>query len=276
MQGSFFEKSYAKLNLFLKIVNKRKDGFHNIRSGITLINLYDEILVKSDSSFNLEYTGEFAPMNKKFDDCIIEKLFEHLNLIKPNYKFIIKKNIPIKSGLGSASSNVAAVLRILQKLKLYKNNEKNNLSSLGADIPLFINNQDCLVRGLGDKIAKKSYPKYFFLLVKPKIGHSTKYMYNKVRQKHIDYKKENDLNEINEFDVGNDFEKIVFKENKQLINIFNFLNDLEGVIFSRLTGSGSCLYATFDNKNTATKAKITFHNKYPELWSFIAENNSSN
>ncbi len=275
MKGSFFEKSYAKLNLFLKIVNKRKDGFHNIRSGITLINLYDEILVKSDSSFNLEYTGEFAPMNKKFDDCIIEKLFEHLNLIKPNYKFTINKNIPIKSGLGSASSNVAAVLRILQKLKLYKKNEKNYLSSLGSDIPLFINDQDCLIRGVGDKLIKQIYPKYFFLLTKPEIGYSTKFMYNEVKQNHIDYTKENDLNEINEFDVGNDFEKIIFKKNKQLKNIFNFLNDSEGVIFTRLTGSGSCLYSAFDNKDTAFKAKKNFQNKYPKLWSFIAENNFS-
>jgi 4-diphosphocytidyl-2C-methyl-D-erythritol kinase len=100
-------------------------------------------------------------------------------------------------------------------------------------------------------------------------------MYNEVKQNHIDYKKENDLNEINEFDVGNDFEKIIFKKNKQLKNIFNFLNDSEGVIFTRLTGSGSCLYSAFDNKDTAFKAKKNFQNKYPKLWSFIAENNFS-
>ena len=273
MLDKLLEKSYAKINLFLKIINKRSDGFHNIRSGVTLIDLCDEILAERDSSFSVEYIGEFAPINKNFDDCIIERLFKHFDLIKPNYKFKITKNIPIQSGLGSASSNAAAVLRILQKLKLYKKNKKNNFSSLSTDIPIFINQQDCLVRGIGDKIKKQIYPKYFFLLIKPEFNFSTTLMYKKITKDHIDYKCENDLNEINKFDEGNDFEKIILKENKKIINIFNFLKHLDGVIFSRITGSGSCCYATFDNKESAITAKKFFNIKYPNLWTFIAENN---
>ena len=112
MLAEFIELSPAKLNLFLKIITKRKDGYHNLRSGVTLINIFDEVIAKKDSQFSLRYIGEFSPKNKNFNDCIVEKIFSKLDLPKPNYSFTIKKNIPIMSGLGSASSNAAAVIRL--------------------------------------------------------------------------------------------------------------------------------------------------------------------
>ena len=120
MQASLKELSPAKLNLFLKIVSKRDDGYHNIRSGVTLINLFDEVIAEKDDKFSVKYTGEFAPQNNKFKDCIVEKIFSKLDIKKPNYAFTIKKNIPIMSGLGSASSNAAAVIKNIRKVKLYR------------------------------------------------------------------------------------------------------------------------------------------------------------
>ena len=63
MLDKIVEKSPAKINLFLKIVNKRDDGFHNIRTGITFINLYDEITVNPHNKFEVNYIGLFAPKN---------------------------------------------------------------------------------------------------------------------------------------------------------------------------------------------------------------------
>ena len=82
MQLSFKELSPAKLNLFLKIVSKRDDGYHNIRSGVTLINLFDEVIAEKDDKFSVEYTGEFSPQNNKFKDCIVEKIFSKLDIKK--------------------------------------------------------------------------------------------------------------------------------------------------------------------------------------------------
>ena len=64
MLDKIIEKSPAKINLFLKNINKREDGFHNIRTGITFIDLYDEVIVKPHNKFEVEYVGPFAP-NKK-------------------------------------------------------------------------------------------------------------------------------------------------------------------------------------------------------------------
>ena len=80
MDNSITEKSPAKINLFLKILNRREDNYHNIRTGITSINLCDEIEVKPSDQFNVNYKGPFAPENNKFDDCIIKKIFSFLNI----------------------------------------------------------------------------------------------------------------------------------------------------------------------------------------------------
>ena len=69
MQASFKELSPAKINLFLKIVSKREDGYHNLRSGITLINLYDEVSAEKSLEFKVKYIGKFAPPNSVFEDC---------------------------------------------------------------------------------------------------------------------------------------------------------------------------------------------------------------
>jgi len=125
MLAEYKEISPAKINLFLKIISKRDDGYHNLRSGITLINLYDEVLAEESSAFKVKYIGKFAPKNEIFENCIVEKIFSKFDLKKPNYCFTIKKNIPIQSGLGSASSNAAAVIRILKKLNYKKLNTIN-------------------------------------------------------------------------------------------------------------------------------------------------------
>ena len=68
MPDKIVEKSPAKINLFLKIINRRDDGFHNIRSGITFIDLFDEITVQPHSKFKVIYTGNFAPKNNLFEE----------------------------------------------------------------------------------------------------------------------------------------------------------------------------------------------------------------
>ena len=186
MLAEYKEISPAKINLFLKIISKRDDGYHNLRSGVTLINLHDEVSAEKSSEFKVKYTGQFAPPDNTFKDCIVEKIFSTYKLKKPQYCFTIKKNIPVQSGLGSASSNAAAVLRILKKLD-YREIKTINFSEIGADVPLFVENQDSLVRGIGDITIKQLFPKYYFLLIKPIQNCSTKEMYHEIKMNVINF-----------------------------------------------------------------------------------------
>ena len=81
MQADFNELAPAKINLFLKIISKRDDGYHNLRSGVTLINLHDEVSAEKSSEFKVKYTGQFAPPDNTFKDCIVEKIFSTYKLL---------------------------------------------------------------------------------------------------------------------------------------------------------------------------------------------------
>ena len=272
MPAEFNEISPAKINLFLKIIGKRDDGYHNLRSGITLINLHDEVSAQKSSEFKVKYTGEFAPPDNIFKDCIVEKIFSKFKIVKPQYSFTIKKNIPVQSGLGSASSNAAAVLRILKKLD-YKEVKTINFSAIGADVPLFVENQDSLIRGIGDITIKQSFPKYYFLLIKPIQNCSTEEMYNEVDVKDINFDLNFDTDEISEFDMGNDFEIIADRKYPEIATLLKFMRGFSEVIFSRLTGSGSCIYSAFEKKDSAEKALNLFKERFPDHWAVVVENN---
>ena len=272
MLAEYKEISPAKINLFLKIISKRDDGYHNLRSGVTLINLHDEVSAEKSSEFKVKYTGQFAPPDNTFKDCIVEKIFSTYKLKKPQYCFTIKKNIPVQSGLGSASSNAAAVLRILKKLD-YREIKTINFSEIGADVPLFVENQDSLVRGIGDITKKQLFPKYYFLLIKPIQNCSTQEMYHEVNINELKFDLNFDTDEISEFDMGNDFEVIAERKYPEISTFLKFMRGFSDVIFSRLTGSGSCIYSAFEKKDSAEKALELFKVRFPDHWALVVENN---
>ena len=276
MLDKIIEKSPAKINLFLKILNRRDDGFHNIRTGITFIDLFDEITVQPHNKFEVIYTGNFAPKNNVFEDCIIDKLFTYINEDKPKLLFTISKNFPYEAGLGSASSNVASVIKILENLELIKKKNIFDYVDLGSDIPIFLNQKDALVRGRGDLIANVHFPKYYFLLIRPSFKCSTKKMYDSFQPSDFDYNTDFDLEEINDQDSGNDFEKILKINEPEFLSIIDFLEDFDDVIFSRLTGSGSCIYSVFEKKEHAVNAQKKFQQSFSNLWTYLSENNLVN
>ena len=202
----------------------------------------------------------------------MEKIFSKFNIVKPQYRFTIKKNIPVQSGLGSASSNAAAIIRILKKLD-YTETKTINFSEIGADVPLFVANQDSLVRGIGDITIKQLFPKYYFLLIKPIQNCSTKEMYNAVDINDLKFDLNLDTDEISEFDMGNDFEVIAERKYPEISTFLKFMRGFSDVIFSRLTGSGSCIYSAFEKKDSAEKALKLFKERFPDHWAVVVENN---
>ncbi len=273
MPDKIFEKSPAKINLFLKIINRRDDGYHNIRTGITFIDLHDDITVQPHNKFEVIYTGKFAPKNNLFEDCIIDRLFTYIHEDKPKLLFTISKNFPYEAGLGSASSNVASVIKILENLELIKKKNIYDYVDLGSDIPIFLNQKDALVRGRGDLIANVHFPKYYFLLIRPSFKCSTKKMYDSFQPSDFDYNTDFDLEEINDQDSGNDFEKILKKNQPEFLTIIDFLEDFDDVIFTRLTGSGSCIYSVFEKREHAVNAQKKFQQSFSNLWTYVTENN---
>ena len=269
----------AKLNMFLKILGKRTDGMHFIRTGITFINLHDKITIEKSSKSEIKYTGKFRPINNTYKDCILKKTLKFLEIDnKIKLKILVEKNIPVQGGLGSASTNAASLIIALNNMNIIKIKDPKKYISLGSDIPSFIYNKNCLVTGIGENIYYQPFPKYYFLLVKPNFNNSTKEMYLSLDLKNGSSNENINLdnNELNDDDNGNDFEKIIIKKNSNFKEMIFFLDNLENNIFSRMTGSGSCCYAVFEKKDYAIKANNIFKLSFPNLWSIVCENNLKN
>jgi len=157
-------RSYAKINLFLKILNKRKDGFHNIESLMTPINLFDLLKVKKSKQFRITCNDKNIPVD---ENNIITKTFA---LIRKKYNMdllvdvSLYKNIPSGAGLGGGSSNAAAFLQIIDKLfKLNMSfDEKIEImSEVGSDTVFFLYNHP-LLSGVEAKLwIKQLYSPHF-------------------------------------------------------------------------------------------------------------------
>ncbi len=178
-------KSPAKINLFLKLIRKRVDGFHDLESLFAFLDLADDLEVKKTGEFKLEVSGEFAQLldpKKNLFTKILDFFAEEFHIEK-NLHIRIKKNIPISAGLGGGSSNAANFMKILNDifgLNLSKNDLQKISLKFGSDIPFFFENQASVIRGRGEKI--KNFPNFDpipALLINPKIELSTKEIFTK-------------------------------------------------------------------------------------------------
>ena len=281
MQDRVFIKAPAKLNLFLRIMGQQSNGFHIIRTGITFLDLHDEVKISLSDINNITYSGPFKPFSSIYENDIIVKVLKNISSIKKlKLQIKITKNIPWQAGLGSASTDAAALIRGLVKLNLINSIDNQFLSKIGTDVVACYYGQDCLVTGIGDRInIDIDFPKYYFILVFPRIRLSTPTMYSKIKE-YLKFDKDHItkiayLKTLHKNDNFNDFEKIVRNENQHILNLLDFLSSLENSIFSRMSGSGSCCYVVFENKESAKKALNLVSTKYSDYWICLAENNSN-
>jgi 4-diphosphocytidyl-2-C-methyl-D-erythritol kinase len=266
-------KSPAKVNLLLKILSKRKDGYHNIFSVFQTISLYDKIKISVIPEDKIVVKCNIKSIEGKKNLCYdLVDFFKKKYKIKKGIKIEIEKNIPLGSGLGGASSNVATVLEGLIKLFNIKMSEKEVVtlcSKIGKDVPFFIYKGLCIVESAGEKI-KKIYQipweqkPLWFLLIYPNIILSTKDVYQNYDKNFINNKKiKVDKNKIislllqEKFDnvVQNDLEQSAIQLVPYLKNIKNELikNSYNNVV--SMTGSGSCFFVLSSDKKEILKIK---------------------
>lgn len=174
----------AKVNLFLKVLNKRKDSYHNILTIFERISLCDKIRISTTSKGIVVYSNKFITRNPKENLAYkAAKLILNQTNIKAGVKIEIEKNIPIGGGLGGGSSDAAQVLIGINRLLNLKFNRKVLMklaSQLGADVPFFILDTPFAVgRSRGDRLkVMDSKKRFWHLLLYPGFGLSTKAVYD--------------------------------------------------------------------------------------------------
>jgi 4-diphosphocytidyl-2-C-methyl-D-erythritol kinase len=244
--------SPAKLNLGLKVIGKRPDGYHLLKSVFCLIDLYDKIDIQITLNGKISLIEHqqawFYQKDLAYKAAIL--LQEYSGCTKgANIK--IKKVIPSGAGMGGGSSNAATVLIILNHLwetGLTTDELLGLGAQLGADVPFFVRGQNALVEGIGEIITPIEIPELYFVIVKPNFHAPTKDIFAAL---------ELDFNLCNAENIStarlitekeNDLEAAVRKTYPQMNTIFSELNQYGKAV---MTGSGSSIYLSFTDKNLA-------------------------
>ena len=256
----------CKINLGLRIVRKREDGYHDLETIFyPVYGLHDELEVEPmDNSevriLNYEFIQEGLAVDCPAEDNLIVKCYLRMRERYPQIGDVyirFKKNIPFGAGLGGGSSDAAHMAIALNEifaLGLSKEQLAEVVRPLGADCPFFVYNTPCYAEGIGDKLMpiQLDLSGWRLVMIKPVCGVSTKEAYSGISPKGSskalnNVKALNVLNDLNILtDLTNDFEETVFKIHPEIETIKKRLQDA-GAVYAAMSGSGSTVFGLFQN-----------------------------
>ncbi len=252
-------KAPAKINLYLDVLKKRDDGYHEIESLMQAIDICDEITLEKSDRISLLCDDPKLPSDENniaFKAAI--RMKEHYNF--PGISINLKKSIPYGAGLGGGSSDAASVIRGF--CALYSLNPRRDelielAASIGSDVPFFLTGGQAIATGRGEKLRAISLPlNYQILVISPRKVLSTAEVYKKIR---ISLTQRNHsillLSNIDEStfiralgSFKNDLEDVAVEMAPELGMIKKTLS-MSGADFHSMSGSGSSFYALYFNPN---------------------------
>jgi len=260
------EKAYAKINLFLNVISKRFDGYHDLEMVMAAVDLHDLLTFKENTSGNIIVTSNVEITTNQNENIVYKVavfLKEAFN-ITAGVEINIIKNIPIAAGLAGGSADAAATFRGLNKLwklKLSLDDMSKMGVNLGADIPFCIYNKVCIARGKGEELFFLNHKlKTRVLLINPNVKISTKEVFSRVREEDLSDVKITDMTsaiynknyELMARELHNSLETIAFEMEPKIREIKNKMIDL-GLDGALMSGSGATVFGISKDKETMKK-----------------------
>jgi 4-diphosphocytidyl-2-C-methyl-D-erythritol kinase len=253
-------RANAKINLGLRVLRKRADGYHDIESIFIPVPLYDELRIEKANKVQFIAEGIPIPPDEGGNLCLRAYHLLQAGFSLPPVAIHLQKHIPIGAGLGGGSSDAAFVLKGLNELfelGLSTGKLEEYAAELGSDCVFFIRNQAALVSGKGEQLDFSiQLPSLGYgLIVYPNLHISTALAYSKVRPKFpaisladLISKPKEEWQEL----ITNDFEDPMLREFPELKPIQQQLVD-QGAYYVSMSGSGSAFFGLFDHEPTLGK-----------------------
>jgi 4-diphosphocytidyl-2-C-methyl-D-erythritol kinase len=253
--------SPAKVNLYLEVLERRPDGYHEIQTLMQRVDLFDEVeICLGGRGIQLICEGEAIPGNMENLACRAAQVFFKEFGIRGDLQIHLKKRIPVAAGLGGGSSDAATVLMGLNEL-LPAGGDREQLMALGAkigaDVPFFIFQKPALARGIGERLVAVSLPTpLWFLLLVPPFRISTAWAY--AAYDRISPKKKEPL-QIKDFYpdlvdllpvLQNDLESAALTWHPQIAHLKEELI-ARGAKGALMSGSGPVIFGIFASKEEA-------------------------
>jgi 4-diphosphocytidyl-2-C-methyl-D-erythritol kinase len=267
----------AKINLSLKILGRRNDGFHELDTLIAPISLYDGLRIDK-GRHGIKFRCDDPSVPQSDDNLAVRaaKAFFETTKIEPAISIELKKKIPHGAGLGGGSSDAASVLLALNELfqaKLSRAALTEMAEPIGSDVPFFLFQSAALCKGHGEMVSPVKLKRQFsILLLKPTFAVSTGWAYSRWQNSRqipgIRYVAQ----EFADQNFVNDLERPVFEKFVFLAQLKMWLLSQSEVGAALMSGSGSTMFAVIrENADADSVAKRVKGTLDPELWTHACE-----
>ena len=264
----------AKINLSLKILGRRSDGFHEIETVIAPISLCDEIRIdRKKDGHRIDVRCDDPSVPKDKDNLVVRaaNLFFETTKITPGVSIELRKKIPHGAGLGGGSSDAAATLLALNRLfetNLTRDELAKLGSEIGSDVPFFIFESTATCRGRGELVTPVQLPEQLsILLLKPDFVVATAWAYSRWHDSReipgVAYAAQEFAGQT----FVNDLERPVFEKFVFLAQLKMWLLHQPEVGTALMSGSGSTIFAVLrDGQDAGAIAERARDQLDPELW----------
>ena len=275
--------AHAKVNLYLDVLRKREDGYHDILTIFQSISLADELVIERSEGIWVECDVPGLPSGEMNLAYRAAKLLKETAGLKAGVRIEIHKRIPIGAGLGGGSADAAAVLvgmNELFNLNLPRGTLMELGSEIGADVPFCILGGTALGEGIGNRLTKLPFiGEVWFLLLNPAIHISTGWAYKNLRltkprgNANILIQRFKGINSPESVSslLYNLFETVVFPEYPEVARLKVRLQE-SGALGALMSGSGSTVFVIFRSREEAETACELLRGEVPFCFVVCAVN----
>jgi 4-diphosphocytidyl-2-C-methyl-D-erythritol kinase len=282
------EEGRAKVNLTLRVVGRRVDGYHELESVVAFADCADRLSLAPGSTLDLTMSGPLAQACGETSDNLVLKAARLLGERVPDMKvgsFTLDKVLPVAAGIGGGSADAAAALRLLAQLNGLALDDKRLLDvalQTGADVPVCLTSRACDMTGVGETLLPLSLPILPCVLVNPRVPVATREVFAALGLRNGELR-------VGATDVmqatawpeqgasveewvevlaasSNDLEAPAMRIQPAIGEVITALSATDGAWLARMSGSGATCFAIFENTAEAQRAAQKIQLDRPQWW----------
>jgi 4-diphosphocytidyl-2-C-methyl-D-erythritol kinase len=272
------ERAFAKINLTLRVLGRRTDGYHELESVVAFADAADVLTLKVGPTDDLEISGRFAGKSGPVDDNLVLKSLVELRRMIPGLRggrFNLEKNLPVAAGIGGGSADAAAALRLLARANGIALDDARLMAAaqaVGADVPVCLGSQPRIMRSIGEVLsAPLDLPPIPAVLVNPGVALVTREVFGKFKGAQAGPSLASVPTE-----VGALIELLKHQDNDLTIaatacapvvgEVLAALRSAPGSVLARMSGSGATCFALFGSREQAGAAAQRLAGERANWW----------
>jgi 4-diphosphocytidyl-2-C-methyl-D-erythritol kinase len=285
---ALMEDGRAKVNLTLRVVGRRVDGYHDLESVVAFADCADSLSLTPDSKLNLKTTGPLAEACGQTADNLVYKAAQLLGDMVPDLRlgeFTLDKLLPVAAGIGGGSADAAAALRLLARSNGLAIDDARLVKAAqltGADVPVCLASRACLMTGVGETLLPLALPKLPCVMVNPRLPVATKDVFKALGLRNGELLvgvadviqatawPETGASVEDWVEVlaasSNDLEAPATRIQPVIGEVLSALSATNGAWLVRMSGSGATCFAIFENTAEAQRAARKIQLDHPLWW----------